>query len=293
VGSSNELIAALDSTTAPGELDLFLGMESHVIAPDVGFSSILGWDEKGWQVLWVGGSADEAITYMHVSDAYDEYRLWWAQDQSVYWMALPRDIINPNEVTTFAYAASADHDTPWFDAEQSDIDKSALELRVEVQKATSTETVVVAYALNYAASSFTTLGTISSNGITSYLFPNSTTPTGTAFRSIRFRLTFARGSTTTLSPDVVSLTFIFRKKLPAKYKFTVPLDLGKPHGGREVPQLRSAFVTAIEATNLVEFTFRDDTGNTRNYYVDIIAPSSFEQSGYDEQGRSVVTMAER
>lgn len=298
VPTHNQLLAILDSTVgaaSPTNLLQAGALENAfpmVVGISVGYSAILGWDGTGWEVKWLSGTGAKAISAAHVSNAYSVYRLWWAHNERVYHTALQRDIINPNEVAAFAYAASSEHQTPWFDAEQSDVDKTALELRVEVKGASSTETLAVSYALNYAAS-FTALGTISSNGITSYLFPNSTTPSGTAFRSIRFQVLLARGATTTLTPDMLSLTFLYRKKLPVKYKFTVKLGLHKAYGGREIPELRAAQVTAIEAANLVEFTFRDDAGNTRNYFVDIIAPSSFEQSGYDEQGQSVLVMAER
>ena len=207
-------------------------------------------------------------------------------------MPLRRDIVNPNEVTTLTYATSGELLTPWFDADQAGIDKLALELRVEVQDASANETVVVDYATNYADATWTSLGTISGNGTTSYLFPNSTTPSGTAFRAVRFRLTLARGSTTTLTPDVVSLTFIFRKKLPAKWGHTFRVDLSAHYKERSPASLRSSLVTAIESTSLVEFTFRDDAGNTRNYYVDVISATGLEETGMDERGESIVFVAE-
>ena len=51
-------------------------------------------------------------------------------------------------------------------------------------------------------------------------------------------------------------------------------------------------VTAIESTTLVEFTYRDDSGGTRNYYVDIVSASGVEGTGYDERGMSTVNLVE-
>jgi hypothetical protein len=57
-------------------------------------------------------------------------------------------------------------------------------------------------------------------------------------------------------------------------------------------ELRSNLVTAIENRQLVEFTFRDDSGGTRNYYVDIASASGLEYTGYDERGQSQILLVE-
>ena len=84
-----------------------------------------------------------------------------------------------------------------------------------------------------------------------------------------------------------------------KYKFFVDkseisdiINLNKTYKGKSPRDLRSALVTAIEGTTLVEFTFRDDSGGTRNYYVDIVSASGVEGTGYDERGVSTVNLVE-
>ena len=308
MGTHNELLALVDATASQTISSIFDGgaMGSHhgggelnptsVVSPDVGFSHIMGWNETGWEVKWLSGSSVKAVNYAHVSNAYDKYRLWWAIDERVYHLTLPKDIINPSEISDFDYAASGTHETPWFSADQVDIDKLALELRVETASCTSTETVEVYYRLDYSDS--TTYQTtqmetaITSNGVTTYKFPNNTTPTGTSFRSIKFVLDLVRGSTTTNSPDVISTTFIFRKKLPAKWGHSVEVDLNNDYAGNNAMQLRSNLVSAIESTSLVEFTFRSDSGGTRNYYVDVVSATGMEFTGMDERGTSRITVVE-
>ena len=51
-------------------------------------------------------------------------------------------------------------------------------------------------------------------------------------------------------------------------------------------------MSAIEAETLVEFTFRDDDGGDRNYYVDITSATGIEYSAYDERGASRITVVE-
>ena len=302
--STNDLLAIFDSTSAPGSMNMFDSdatmSAAEVISVDTGFSHILGWSgggppegQRGWEVKWLGGSSAQAISYAIVSNAYSTYRLWWGHNQRVYYMALPRDIVNPNEITTFAYAASADHETFWFNADQTEVDKLALELRVECSGMSSTETATISYGLNYATS-YTSLGTITANGVTTYYFPSGTDAaganTGTAFRAMRFKISLARGSTTTLTPDVISITLSYRKKLPAKYVHEVEVDLMPADwNGRSPAELRAALKVAVESTLKVEFTFRDDGVPL---YVDVVQATGLEETGLDQRGKSKIVCVE-
>ena len=294
----NELIAAVDATTAPtitsGD-SIPYQWSSHqgsdVIDSDTGYSSILGWDERGWETKWLSSTAGRAIDSMAVNNSYDDYRLWWGFNDRVYFMTMPSDIINPSEVSNFAHSESGSHETPWVNAGQSEVDKLALNLKIEVQDASSDETVIVQYATDYSES-YTAMGTITSDGITKYQFASGA---GTTFRAIKFKLTFARASGLTnklKSPDVVSMTLEFRKKLPAKWGHQARINLNKAYKGKSSRDLRSSLVSAIESTTLVEFTFRDDSGGTRNYYVDVVSASGVEGTGYDERGMSTVNLVE-
>ena len=304
IGAQNDLLALIDGTTPAAEVDMFDGSAmgsqmTAVINVDTGYSEILGWNEKGWETKWLGAASTAAADYMLVSSAYTTYRLWWAHNQRVYWMTMPSGILNPDQVTSFAFAASGEHITPWVTVDAKDVDSLSLQLYVEVQRATADETVVVDYGLDYATT-YTTLGTISANGITTYSFPNATTPTGTAFRSIRFRLTLARGTVNTNSPDVVSLTFVYRKKLKPRWGATFIIDLtgegifGGEYKGLTTRQLQNELVTAAESNLLVAFTFHDDTtsGNPRNYYVDVHLPGGSEETGRLFGGQVTVTVEE-
>ena len=294
----NELLVAIDATTAPNitsgdsvPYQWSSHQGSDVIDSDTGYSSILGWDERGWETKWLSPTAGRGIDSMAVNNSYDDYRLWWGFNNRVYYMTMPSDIINPSEVSNFAYSEAGVHETPWVNAGQSEVDKLALNLKIEVQDASSDETVQVEYATDYSES-YSSMGTITSDGITTYKFASGA---GTTFRSIKFKLTFARASGLTnklKSPDVVSMTLEFRKKLPAKWGHQARINLNKNYKGKSSRDLRSALVTAIETTTLVEFTYRDDSGGTRNYYVDIVSASGVEGTGYDERGVSTVNLVE-
>ena len=310
----NELLVAVDATTAPNitsgdsiPYQWASHQGSDVIDADTGYSTILGYNELGWEAKWLSSTAGRGIDAIAVNNAYDDYRMWWGFNDRVYFMTMPSNIINPSEIANFAYAAgSATHETPWFNAGQSEVDKLALKAKVEVSDTTSdalddandyVRSVAVQYATNYSES-YTSLGTITTDGTTTYTFGSNL---GTPFRAIKFKLTFTRtaGVNATdenqlklTSPDVVSTTLEFRKKLEAKWGHQVQLDLNKTYKGNTPQQLRANLVSAIESTTLVEFTFRDDDGGTRNYYVDVASATGLENTGYNEGGFSTISVVE-
>ena len=303
-GSHNELFVGVDASTVTplaSQNAVPHQWRSHhgsTVIDTSGFSSILGYNELGWETKWVAGQNNPGAGIQHilVSDAYDEYRLWWGFMGEIKHMKIPSNIINPSFVSGFEFKASGTHETPWFNAGQAEVDKLALKLRTEVQDASSSETVTVSYATNYNESTYTPAGSaITSDGVTTYTFGSSE---GTTFRAIKFKVALARTTDTSVdnykkkTPDVVSLTLEWRKKLPAKWGHQVQVDLNKEYKGKSSKDLRAALLSAIESTTLVEFTFRDDTGGDRNFYVDVASATGLEYSGYDERGVSTISLVE-
>jgi len=307
-GAHNELLVGIDARAAPAAISSssipyqwISHQGSTVIPPDTGYSSILGYNEMGWEVKWQSATSGKGFDSIHVSDAYSKYRMWWGHNDIVHFMDMPKDIINPSEVSEFAYALQGVHETPWFNAGQSEVDKLALNLRIEAQDLTSTEKVKVEYATDYAESYTTAVGTLDStemgaaSGTYTYTFGSSA---GVAFRAIKFKLTLDRSTATSTglekfeTPDVVSLTLEFRKKIAAKWGHTVDVDLTNEYKGNVPKDLRSNLISAIESNTLVEFTFRDDSGGTRNYYVDVIGAQGMEFTGHDERGSTTIQVVE-
>ena len=307
-GAHNELLVGVDASAAPATISSssipyqwISHQGSTVIPPDTGYSSILGYNDMGWEVKWQSAESGKGFDSIHVSDAYSKYRVWWGHNDIVHFMDLPKDIINPSEVSEFAYALQGIHETPWFNAGQSEVDKLALNLRIEAQDLTSTEKVKVEYATDYSESYTTAVGTLNStemgaaSGTYTYTFASGV---GVAFRAIKFKLTLDRSTATSTglekfeTPDVVSLTLEYRKKITAKWGHTVDVDLTNEYKGNVPKDLRSNLISAIESKTLVEFTFRDDSGGTRNYYVDVIGAQGMEFTGHDERGSTTIQVVE-
>ena len=297
LGTHNDLIALVDGTLTPGTVDMFASSESTVLDDSTGYSTILGWNEMGWEVKWAASGTDQGkkITSGFVSDvggtltATNPYRMYWGFDGKLYYQQLQSDVINPTQVTNYNYEDNVDgiHYTSWFSADQVEVDKLALKLKAETANCNSNQTVKIEYALDYVET-YTTMGTITSNGMTTYTFGSNL---GTSFRSIQFKITLAT-NTKTVSPDLISLTLEFRKKLNPKLGWTVNVDLSKAYKGNSTKAMRSNILSAIESNTLIEFTYRDDSTTNRNYYVDIINAQGLEYTAYDERGTTQLTLSE-
>lgn len=282
VNSNNELITTVD-------------------ASPTNTSTILGWDGSGWQVLWTGSNISYRVEYATVSGAYDVYRLWWAENQTVYWMAMPREIINPDQATNFDYATTGFADTPWFNAGQIEVNKLALLLEMVMADITANDTITLSYGLDLSET-WTELAVFDTEAVGDavvqlqrIILPSKADPKGKPFDWIRFRFAFARGATTTRSPKLQAWSLVFRKKLPVRYGFEVELDLRQPVGGKSPAQLRAALIAAIESDTLVEFTYRADDAGTekiRTYFVDVMRATNLEQTGLDESGISQVSLVQ-
>ena len=255
-------------------------------------NELWGWNGRGWQRLTGGSFAPLVNNDIHISSAYDAYRLYWTTTgPRVRYMSFPSEVSNPSE-DSISYSATVDgHQLPFFDGFQNETDKLAVRLHVEVSGASSDETVAVAYYLNFAVSS-TSLGTITSNGVTTYTFQTGGVDSGLEFRNIAFRFVLARGDTATNSPDIRRITFEYRKKQPAKWGFTVDIDHKERIEGRSPETQLDDLRTAIESNTLVELVYRDRDDNAENYFVDIVNAEFVEQTGNEFEGITRLTCTE-
>ena len=297
LGTHNDLIALVDGTLTPSNVDMFASGESHVMDDTTGYSTVLGYNEMGWEVKWASSGTDQGkkITAGFVSDvggtltATNPYRLYWGFDGDLYYQQLQSDVINPTQVVNYNYEDNVDgiHYTPWFSADQVEVDKLALKLKVETADCNSNQTVKIEYAIDYVET-YTTMGTITSNGITTYTFGSNV---GTTFRSIQFKITLAT-NTKVVSPDMISLTLEYRKKLDTKFGWSVNIDINKAYKGNSSKAMRANILSAIQSNTLLEFTYRDDSSTNRNYYVDITNAQGLEETAYDERGTTQLLLTE-
>ena len=257
---------------------------------------ILGWDGRGWQYIATVAttSGSRRISDMIACTRNGTYYLYYAVDAknganditNVRRMQLYSNLTNPDQISTYTYTDGMTLETPWFDGGWSDADKLALRVKVGVEDADANDTLKVEYRLNFDDATTYTLGTITSSGRTTYNLEQtlaSGNANGLVFQSIKFVLTWANGaSTTTAKLNYLSLAYI--KMLDDRWGWEVDVDANRGHRDQTAMQLMAALRTAIENNNLIEFTFRDDSSNSRNYWVKVLEASMVERTGHDERG---------
>ncbi len=246
-----------------------------------------------WQVLWDSAATGTRIDTGLVTTADGFYRFYWSYGGRINFITLPRDVINPLELSSYTYQAIGEIITPWLDGREISANKLAIQLFVNAIKATANETIVVDYAIN-DASGWTNLGTITTTGVTTYSLAAGV---GVAFNRIRFRFTFARGGTDTNTPDLGRVEFHWTRPEVSKWrhKFTVKWEGNSMLGHRAEHQL-DEIINAAGSDTLVDFTFRDrgtdDDGdsNPYNQYVKVINAQFKQRTGNDWTGEMTIVV---
>ena len=291
----NELIALMDATSTLDQ-DLYpAGLYGDVqIYDNVGFSSILKWNEKAWSVIYLSGSTALPIKTGTIGSPDDIYRLWFGVDNKVFYMPLQVSIQNPLEVTDFVFGAGGEHITFWFDANNAVINKLASLVTTYAKNTSSTEFIKIYYGLDYDDNTWTLLtntafpdGQIDADGEAQFTLASLS---GVSFKAIRFKITLARGSNTALSPDLRWLRLSYIKLLDAKWGFTVRVDCSHSYRFKNAKSLLSALKTALSTQTLGAFTFKNGNGGTETHRVRIAAMSGMEIGGKKSEGQYEVSL---
>jgi hypothetical protein len=264
-----------------------------------GLDTIWEYDGVGWHFIHFGSG-----TYgtLHASSVNGSYRLYLSDAARLEYRVLDSGHVNP-DTATITYDLSSTTRwfliTPWFNAGQNEIDKTAIRLRLDCRGMSASVDVLVEYGIDYGTGYYSgtdeTL-TVESNGVTTVTFPtigNNLNEEGRTFSAIRFKLTFRNtGGTATLTPNVKSLSLEWRRKIPARYGFEFAIDRSESYGGRTPKEMKADLITAIETAAQVEFTFVDDDGSTQNYYVDVTNMEDVEDTGHGETGQTRIAVVE-
>jgi len=291
IGTHNDLVAFVNADIdtsytvfATGRQASGMGGASTVVS-GTGTSAILGFNDVAWEVKWTG-TDNTGLENAHVGSAYNEYRMWYGVGNALYWTALSPDVINPDEISTFQYAGSGTMETPWFDGGDAAGNKTAISLRAVTSTCSSDVNIAISYATNFNES-YTSLGTITANGTTTYDFASGV---GVEFASIKFKATLT-SDTVLSSPDLNLIELRWREKIPPKYGFSVTIDAAKTFRSKTPKQILDNITTVINTNTLVPFTYKDNDSD-RSYYVDLISASGFEFTGHDERGQIQIQLVE-
>ncbi len=121
------------------------------------------------------------------------------------------------------YAGPSDVITGWYDGGFIDLSGALHRMYIYAFNVTATETVKVEYQLdNNENGPWTLMGTFTAN--TGSIWFDAVNHRGVQFRTVRFRITLARGSTTTATPELVALVFVYDKKPEFRSAWTLRID---------------------------------------------------------------------
>ena len=263
--------------------------------------AVAAYTGTGWHFLYTGTSP---MAGLHLSTAQSPARLYWIEGQgtttgTIRYIELPVGSSNPRSDSTYKYAASNTLYSAWIDLGFKELTKILLNLFCDAQDLVdSAETVVVSYQLNGSPTAitgaWTTLGTF--NATTNTLTFTTSSVTGMAARTIRFRIVLNRDSTNTKTPKVRSLVLRYIASVPYRAVANFTIDLGASCIHRGAPDVRPSDIlaelkTAFNKTSsLVTYQYGGDTA--RFVKVSTWPIQQHDKADGDRDGTVAVTVFE-
>lgn len=290
--------------------ELFVGLKAVKSGTDT--AVVMGWNrEQGWRRVWTDPDTTEVVDSLHFArvpttamtsaEGGDVEYLWIGTTSRVHHLLVNNSQTrSPNIDGWLSASANADHPFKQHLAPTISVPgvtTVALRLKVETAGHSSSIHTKVFVSFDGAAQTqmtrpeFTTDSIfdatderIEGNGITTFTFPSGEfDKSGTEFRDFQWALEYS-STVDTKGLDVLSVTLEYLVVEDIKESFEFVLDFREGASALPVEELRAAYVVVKALKTLAEFTFRDDTGNTRNYFIKIRAATGDEDTGYLEEG---------
>lgn len=163
-------------------------------------SLLMRWNGFGWH--YVDSMNGSAPTTCVVSDANDEYAVWYAVNHQVRRIALPRVYYDPKDDATFPVRQEGFLETQWYNFGWEGQLKIAKRFELQVDRASATEIVSVEYKIDDDDNDWVAIGTVTSDEEASFFLgrlpdapPDSVAPDdyeGFHFDRIKLRFTLMR-----------------------------------------------------------------------------------------------------
>jgi hypothetical protein len=290
----NEYFALMDATStvartawpaSHGNMSTYGTIQSY---QNAGFSSIMKYNRKGWFVIYLSGSSAKAAKCATIGSPDGNYRLWFGMDTTVNYMTLQRTIQNPTEISGYEFALTAEHISPWFDAQLAVGSKLAARVKYYLETTATTEYVKLYYGTDYDDSNWTLMtndtfsdGQIDASGETEFTFASKA---GLPFTAIRFKEEFTRGtSSTKVTPDRRWMRLSYRKLLDVRWGFTVRVDCRNNYRLTTSKTMLNQLKTDMATKTLGKFQYRDGN-SSETYDVGIDNIKAVEIGGRDVEG---------
>jgi hypothetical protein len=239
---------------------------------------------KHWHVVYKG-SVNTPISCLF----WDSGTLYFGEGTNVKSLPFSNTTDNYAKLSTHTYSASGDLLDSYFHSEFEAMPKVAHKLRAVTQDCNSNETITIYYRKD-DETAWTELGTFSDSPRPTAL-SFGTNSAGVEFERIQFKRSFARGSTTTNSPKIESLTLEYRVIPPVLWGWTFKAD-ATTHGDVSGKTVLEALKTALETNTLMSFFPDGDKGSTEYFVETSQMPGNEKDTEFGEEGIYQVTVQE-
>lgn len=267
-----------------------------------GYGYLAAFDGSGWHTFYVTNSLAEAIRDGIFSTVYrNSRRLFFSEGQVVKYLLIPEGNIDPTIDSEYDFQAGGWIKTGWFDAGYSEIDKIAISFNARTLRLDSNNVINVEYALDNNDASYTLLGTLNTDGLTTYNFNASE---GTSFKSIRFKFTFvttgaSEGASGLFTPIMLFFNLHYKKVPDTSWAFSFTVDsssLNLP--GMQISGSSPTLYSLWKALRLLKqqkklspFSFKMDEDIVTRF-VEVVGVSGIMRSGVENSSYFTVNVVE-
>lgn len=257
-------------------------------------SGLYAFTGQSWRCWWADSANDGAMHDVVVSAARSAYAVYWDCGGTIFYIDIPLGLSNPNYLYTVQkYATSGIFLSPWFDAGNEAFDKLAKAVVAFTKNVTTTETITIKYRLDGSCASrdgeWTTLKTLDTTAESGQNITELASGVGVEFNSFQFRLDFARGTTTTLSPDMKALTLGYRLITQGNWSWTMTLLINNSHNTSPADKW-NYLESAIESSVDIPFIYRFDPDEA--HYVQFLNPTEIMAAGKEFTGQVTIQLLE-
>jgi len=283
-------------------------LDSAAWPTSTGYTRLRAWG-GGWNTLWTSGANVAPGKAMGASAAYGIQRVYWGTNRKVYSMDMHSGVHNPRNNTTRKFQLGPlTHLTSWYDMGTEVQRKLNTRLYVRVTGATGKGVVRAYYATDLDDTTWTPLGVVSTDGLTSFSFNFNQ---GIQARFFRYKFEIQRNvgvldrvfygggpfeigpgfpiSDQTAHPIVEFWSSEFMRQLPATYGFAFTIDLTQPHRDKTPTQMLRALKQLADpgvTPTLIPFAYQDDSeaGVAQTYLGTVSRMAGQEFTGETDRG---------
>lgn len=239
-----------------------------------------------WHPVYVGSKNTSIKTLF-----WDSGTLYFGEDSDVKSLPFSNKTENVAKLSTHTYCETGDLIYPYFHSQFEAMPKVAHKVRGVTQDCTDDDKITIYYRVD-EDTEWTELGQfVKSPRADALPFPSSEDTTGVSFERIQLKRTMARGSTTTNSPKLESLTLEYRVVPPVLWgwDFRVQAVSSGDQSGKDIID---ALKTAIEKGALMSFYPTGDKGKTE-YFVEVSQmPGNEAGTEFGQEGIYTVSVQE-